>query len=77
MTVTDLIYLLQQHDPRATVVLWDHSASGSIGVEKLGRREVQPLELGCHESNGLLLLEPWAAGEDLQGPFPGVVLGCQ
>lgn len=75
MTVADLIHLLQQHDPRATVVLWDHEPHEGQ-VSKVGFGEVQPIQLGARESNGLLLLEPWVdAGRDLQGPFPGVVLG--
>lgn len=75
MKVADLIHLLQQHDPAATVVLWDH-APYEGRVMKLGAGEVQPIQLGSRESNGLLLLEPWVIGDDeLQGPFPGVVLG--
>ena len=75
MTVADLIYYLQQHNPAATVVLWDH-APYQGRVSKLGVGEVQPIQLGARESIGLLLLEPWVDGdEELQGPFPGVVLG--
>ena len=75
MKVADLIYLLQQHDPAATVVLWDH-APYEGRVSKLGVGEVQPILLGARESVGLVLLEPWVTGgDDLQGPFPGVVLG--
>ena len=75
MKVADLIYLLQQHDPAATVVLWDH-APYEGRVSKLGVGEVQPIQLGARESNGLLLLEPWVDGDEgPQGPFAGVVLG--
>jgi hypothetical protein len=77
MNVADLIHLLQQEDPRATVVLWDHTASGGVGVSKLGRGEVQPLQLGSFESMGLIWLEAWVEGTDRQAPFPGVVLGSQ
>ncbi len=75
MKVADLIHLLRQHDPTATVVLWDR-APYEGQVSKLGVGEVQSIELGARESIGLLLLEPWVNGsDDLQGPFPGVVLG--
>lgn len=75
MTVADLIHLLRQHDPAATVVLWEH-APYEGRVSKLGVGEVQPIQLGTRESIGLLLLGPWVDGsDDLQGPFPGVVLG--
>jgi len=75
MTVADLIHLLKQHNPAATVVLWDH-APYQGRVSKLGIGEVQPIQLGARESIGLLLLEPWVDGDgELQGPFPGVVLG--
>ena len=75
MTVADLIYVLRQHDPDATVVLWDHAPCEGR-VSKLGIGEVQPIQLGARESNGLLLIENWGDGnDDLQGPFPGVVIG--
>lgn len=75
MTVADLIHLLKQHDPAATVVLWEHAPADGR-VSKLGVGDVQPLQLGAHESNGLFLLETWDDGdEDLQGPYPGVALG--
>ncbi len=75
MTVADLISLLQRHDPRATVVLWEQAPyEGSVA--KLGITEVQPIQLGARESVGLLALEPWVEGDEkLQGPYPGVVLG--
>ena len=75
MKVADLIHLLKQHDPAATVVLWDHAPYDGR-VAKLGVGEVQPIQLGARESIGLLLLEPWVDGDEgLQGPFPGVVVG--
>jgi hypothetical protein len=75
MTVSDLIHLLQKHDPAAPVVLWDH-APYEGRVVMLGVGEVQPIQLGARESIGLLLLEPWVDGDEgLRGPFPGVVLG--
>jgi hypothetical protein len=77
MTVADLIHMLKQHDPAATVVLWDH-APYEGRVSKLGVGEVQPNQLGARESVGLLLLEPWVnRGNDLQGLFPGIVLGSK
>lgn len=75
MTVADLIHLLRKHDPGATVVLWDR-APYEGRVSMLGAGDVQPIQLGSRESNGPLLIAPWSdSGEDLQGPFPGVVLG--
>jgi hypothetical protein len=77
MKVADLIHLLQQDDPAATVVLWDR-APYEGRVSKLGVGEVQPIQLGARESVGLILLEPWVnEGNDLQGPFPGIVLGSK
>lgn len=74
MNVADLIGVLQQHDPRATVVLWDQTTYDAQ-VLKLGFGNVRPIRLGRREGNGLCLLEPWSAGDEgLQGPFPGVIL---
>lgn len=79
MNVSDLIYLLRQMDPSATVVQSDPTSSGEPAVSKLGRGEVQPIELGTFECNGIMVIEPWSAngagGKKLAGPFPGVVLG--
>jgi hypothetical protein len=75
MTVADLITLLQQHDPAATVVLWAHDTHDSPCVSKLGAGEVQPIQLGSWETNGVLVLEIWGNGFVQDGPFPGVVLG--
>lgn len=75
MTAVDLIHTLKQHDPAATVVLWDHAPCEGR-VAKLGVGEVQPIQLGARESIGLLLLEPWVDGDKaLHEPFPGMVLG--
>jgi hypothetical protein len=75
MSIAELIDILKQHDARVTVVLWDHTAYGNH-VSKLGFGDVQALQLGAHEHNGLFLLEVWAEGDaELQGPFPGVLLG--
>ena len=75
MRVADLIHFLQQHDPAATVVLWDHAPYAGR-VARLGVGEVQAILLGARESTGLLLLEPWVDGDEgLQGPLPGLVLG--
>ena len=75
MTVADLISLLQKHDPRARVVMWEREPPAGR-VASLGVGEVQALQLGAREGNGLLIVEPWGEDDtDLQGPFPGVVLG--
>jgi len=77
MTVADLIDILKEHSPSATVVLWGPTACGKH-VSKLRFDEVQALQLGARERNGSLLLEMWAEGDaELQGPSPGVVLGGQ
>lgn len=75
MTVADLIDIPKEHNPSATVVLWNPTAYGNH-ASKLRFDEVQVLQLGARERNSLLLLEIWAEGDaDLQEPFPGVVLG--
>jgi hypothetical protein len=74
MNVADFIGVLQQHDPRATVVLSDQTTYDAQ-VLKLRFGDVRPIQLGRREGNGLLLLELWSADdEELQGPFPGVIL---
>lgn len=75
MTVADLISLLQQQDPDAIVVLWDHDIGDSPAVAKLRRDEVQPIDLGAWESNGVLILEVWNTDFKQDGPYPGVVVG--
>ena len=77
MIVSDLIHLLQQHNPGAMVVLWDHDTNDCPCVAKLGYGEVQPIELGTWESNGVLVLEVWGNGFKQDGPYPGVVLGSK
>ena len=67
MTVADLIAVLQQHDPHATVVLWDHEERPGPLVSRLKPSGVQPLQLTSWESHGVLVLEV--------RPIPGVVLG--
>lgn len=77
MSVADLMDLLRQHNPTATVVLRDHTTYDSH-VSKLRFEEVLPIQLGARECNGVLVLEPWDDGEeDLQVPFPGLVLGSR
>jgi hypothetical protein len=76
MTAVGLIALLQKHDPAATIVLWDHAPHGSQ-VSKLGHGEVQSIELGTWESNGVLILEVWNNDLKQDGPYPGVVLGSK
>jgi hypothetical protein len=77
MSVADLMDLLRQHNPAATVVLRDHTTYDSH-VSKLRFEEVLPIQLGARECNGALVLEPLDDGdEDLQGPFPGLVLGSR
>jgi hypothetical protein len=75
MTVADLIHLLQQHNLDATVVLWDHTTYGAQ-VSKVGFGDVQTIQLGARECNGVLVFEHWVDGDDnLDGPFSGIVLG--
>lgn len=76
MNVNDLISLLQTEDPEATVVLWDVTGCPQPAIAKLGVGEVEPLQLGAWDSNGMLLLEPWNVDDKrLSGPYPGVALG--
>jgi hypothetical protein len=74
MNVAELIAALEQHDPRAIVVLWDHDARPGPGVSQLREGDVRPLQLTGWESNGVLLLEP-SDGSKEDGPMPGIVLG--
>jgi hypothetical protein len=76
MIVLDLIRLLEQQDPSATVVLWDPTGRPQPAIRKLGYGEVQPLQIASMESNGLLILAPWTDGDKrLNGPHLGVLLG--
>lgn len=69
MTVADRIAICSR-TPHALVVYWDHASDALLS--KLGFDDVQPIQLGSRESNGVLLLEPWTASdEQLQGPYPG------
>ena len=78
MTVGDLIAFLQTQNPCAVVVLYDHSASVNVALCRLGTGEVQPVELFCEESSGVMWFElaedhPTSVGVRL----PGVVLGSR
>ncbi len=78
VTVADLVYFLQQRNPAATVVLWDH-APNQGRLSKLGIGELRPIQLGARECNGLLPLFESPADEDddgdLAGTLAGVILG--
>lgn len=75
MTVADLIDVFKPHVPAAIVVLCNQTPHGGK-LSKLGVGEVQTIQLGAGESNALLLIDAWVVGSDeLQGPFPEVVLG--
>ena len=78
MTVGDLIAFLQAQEPSAIVVLYDQSASAVSAFCRLGTGEVQPVQLFCEESSGVMWFElsedhPTSVGVRLQG----VVLGSQ
>lgn len=75
MNVRDLIALLQQLPQDARVVLPDPTASEAGCVYSVGFGEVQRIELGAWESNGLMLFEQWETGRGLSGPFDGVLIG--
>lgn len=62
---------------RITSALWDNDTNDAPCVAKLGHGEVQSIELGSWESNGLLIFEEWGNGFEQDGPFPGVVLGSR
>jgi hypothetical protein len=72
MTVSDLIAILETQDPKARVVLYDHTASRQPAVSSLGVSEVQPIALCGEEEFGVLWLK---IAE--RGPVNGVVLGPQ
>ena len=78
MTVADLIAFLQAQEPSAIVVLYDQSASVVPAFCRLGTGEVQPVQLFCEESSGVMWFElaedhPTSVGVRL----PGVVLGSR
>lgn len=77
MTVADLISILNTQDQNAHVVMWDRYATGTPALSKLGRGEVQPVDLSCKEELGLMWLE-LAADHQESGEvrLPGVVLGA-
>jgi hypothetical protein len=68
VTVSDLIFILRQQDPRAIVVVVDPSAPRLIA--KLGVGEVQSVRLQATEDVDLVWL---SMAED--GPLPGLLLG--
>ena len=72
MTVTDLIELLKEQDPKARVVLYDHTASIQPAVSSLGVGDVQPIALRGEEVPGVVRLNVV-----VQGPANAVVLGPQ
>jgi len=76
MNVADLIAILQQHDPRAIVVLWDRDALPGPGVSRLRPGEVRPLQLSSWESNGVLLYEVFDRMQEGQ-PVAGISLGSK
>ena len=70
MTVADLIEILRTQDPKARVVLYDHTASLQPADLSLGVGEVQPIALCGEEEFGVVWLK---IAE--KGPANGVVLG--
>jgi hypothetical protein len=78
MTVSDLIAFLQKQAPSAVVVLYDHCATVTPAVCRLGAGEVQPVELYCEDANGEMWFE--LAEDHLTSAgvrLPGVVLGSR
>ena len=76
MTVHELRALLGAMPQDARVVLPDPTASDGGRVYSVGFGEVQRIELGAWESNGLMVVEPWEAGRaGSSGPFEGVLIG--
>lgn len=75
MTVFELIEVLCAMPQGAQVVLADPDARPGPGVYRLERAEVQRIELGWWESNGLALVDPWRDDGSMSGPHPGVLLG--
>lgn len=76
MLVRELIELLQRQAPDATVVLWDHSTHEDPCVVRLRDKEVQPIDLGMWESNGVRIFELWNPDLKQDGPLHAVVLGA-
>lgn len=77
MTVADLIFILKTHDQNAQVVMWDHDASGTPALNKLGRGDVQPVGLFCEEQFGSMWFELSGEHHESDGVrLPGVALGA-
>jgi hypothetical protein len=76
MTVSDLIAFLQKQESSAVVVLYDHCATVTPAVCRLGAGEVHPVDLYCEEANGAMWFELAEEHADSGGVrLPGVVLG--
>lgn len=74
MTVADLIRILADHNPNATVVFADTWPTSEGGVLLLSASEVQDVDLGRSDDSGLF--ELWREGAGCSGPVPGVLLGA-
>ncbi len=75
MTVHELIAALCVMPQGAQVVVEDASAHPGPAVRRLGNGEIQTVELGWWESNGIALVELWRDDVSMSGPHPGVLLG--
>lgn len=75
MTVHELIAAHCLMPQGAQVVIEDASAHPGPAVRMLGAGELQSIELGWWESNGLALVEPWRDDGAMSGPHSGVLLG--
>ena len=76
MRVADLIALLQQHHPRAEVVLPDRSSTDERGLLPLRAEEIRVVQVGHGEANGVAWVERWNARDaTLSGPSTAVLLG--
>ena len=75
MTVHELIAALCVMPQGAQVVVEDASAHPGTAVRRLGNGEIQSVELGWWESNGMAVVELWRDDGSMSGPHPGVLLG--
>lgn len=73
MTVSDLISILQQQDPKAIVVQFDSQRTKRYQIARMGVCEVRPGYVLGDEDLGLVWLK--LADKDTPGAVPGLLLG--
>lgn len=75
MLVSEFITLLQDHDPTATLVVWDADAKPQPAVRDFVPSDLLPLRLGLGEGNTVMWVEPHSGRAHAEEARPGVCLG--